>query len=593
MVESMPNPTDNVKKVMPRIWYGRAMELVNDGRLEEAETLLNKAFKAPYNNGVLAYVQFWKGELSMRKNLYDDAIVYFTDYLKAPISNEEVNSTNAKYNLGYCHLKKENYKQALGFFEQVTKNANASSTAIDQDAFLRTADCYYMQKDYSRALNMYTNIVNQKMVGNDYAYYQKAIITGINNSKEKINQLKEMPQIHPGSVLIPDAYMEIANTYLGQDKFNDAIPFLKNIIAYKATTSMHPQAIYKLGIAFYNLNNNNEALGQYKTLVQQYPNSPEADDALENIKAIYVEMGKPDEYVAFLKQNGKQVSYSEEDSLTYAAAELQWNNGNKDAALDGYLKYLQRFPEGKFSLTAAYQSAEMYYAKKDYTNALTYYNKVVAKAPNKYAEKSLLILARTYFFEQKDYGNAESAFGQLKQLAGNQENKLEAMRGLLRCQYNLKKWTEATANAQDLLKEKAASTDDKVLGNMVLAKNAQLSGDCNGASNAYKNILKLNKAGFAAEARYEIANCLFSQSKFADAEKAAFEVINKSGSYDFWVTKAYILLGEVYWKQKDYFNAKATLQSVYDNSTNAELKAEAKQKLDALTAEEKAGSKLG
>lgn len=81
-------------------------------------------------------------------------------------------------------------------------------------------------------------------------------------------------------------------------------------------------------------------------------------------------------------------------------------------------------------------------------------------------------------------------------------------------------------------------------------------------------------------------------NRLADAEKAAFEVINKSGSYDWWVTKAYILLGDVYFRQKDYFNAKATFQSVVDNSLNAELKAEAQTKLNKVTEEESRNSKL-
>ena len=69
-------------------------------------------------------------------------------------------------------------------------------------------------------------------------------------------------------------------------------------------------------------------------------------------------------------------------------------------------------------------------------------------------------------------------------------------------------------------------------------------------------------------------------------------MINKSGSYDWWVTKAYILLGDVYFRQKDYFNAKATFQSVVDNSLNAELKAEAQTKLDKVIEEESRNSKV-
>ena len=104
--------------------------------------------------------------------------------------------------------------------------------------------------------------------------------------------------------------------------------------------------------------------------------------------------------------------------------------------------------------------------------------------------------------------------------------------------------------------------------------------------------MSLNKAALAAEARYEIANSWFALNKLTDAEKSAFEVINKSGSYDFWVTKSYILLGDVYFRQKDYFNAKATYESVAKNSVIPELKNEAQQKLDKAIEEEKTTSKV-
>jgi TolA-binding protein len=53
------------------------------------------------------------------------------------------------------------------------------------------------------------------------------------------------------------------------------------------------------------------------------------------------------------------------------------------------------------------------------------------------------------------------------------------------------------------------------------------------------------------------------------------------------------LLGDIYFKQKDYFNAKATFQSVVDNSLNAELKSEAQAKLTKVAEEEKTSSKVG
>jgi lipopolysaccharide biosynthesis regulator YciM len=77
------------------------------------------------------------------------------------------------------------------------------------------------------------------------------------------------------------------------------------------------------------------------------------------------------------------------------------------------------------------------------------------------------------------------------------------------------------------------------------------------------------------------------------AEKAAMAVIKETGSYDFWVTRSYILLGDIFMQQKDYFNAKATYESVAKNSSIAELKTEAQQKFERAVAEDKQNSKIG
>ena len=51
-------------------------------------------------------------------------------------------------------------------------------------------------------------------------------------------------------------------------------------------------------------------------------------------------------------------------------------------------------------------------------------------------------------------------------------------------------------------------------------------------------------------------------------------------------------LGDVYLQEKDYFNAKATYQSVATNATIPELKKEAQDKLDIATSQEQQDSKV-
>jgi TolA-binding protein len=593
LLDGMSSPTPNAKRLYPRILYGRATELINDGRLAEAETLIDKALKDPNNGPVLGFLNFWKGELSYRNNKLDDAIKYYNAYVSAgsPTSGE-ANASNVRYNLGYCYLRKENYPAARGFFEPLSRTAALNSDELTQDAYIRTGDCYFMERNYSKAKAIYDNVIKFSWPTEDYATFQVAMITGIRNSKEKIALLNTMNRKFPSSSLVTDANMEAANTLIADEKFSEAIPYLNNVIKGSGNASLKPQAYLKLAIANYNLNNNPEAIRQYKALITQYPNSPEADDAIDNVKSLYIESGKPDEYAAFMRQAGRPISTNTEDSLTYSAAENQYAAGNMAAALTSFNSYLQKFPGGAYAIDANYYKGEIYSVKKDWSNALTGYETVAANAPNKYAEKAVLAAARINFFELKNYTKAETYYEQLNQITFSQENKLEAMRGLLRCQYQLQQWSAAAATGKDLVNAKGSSTDDKSLSNMSIAKSYQVDGKHDLAIANFKSVVQLNKAALAAEARYEIANSWFALNKLSEAEKAAMETINKSGSYDYWVTKSYLLLGDIYYTQKDYFNAKATFQSIVDNSINPELKTEAQAKLTRVMDEESKSSKV-
>jgi TolA-binding protein len=593
LIDSVGAKSPNAKKLYPRILYGRATELINDGMLLSANDLLDKALKDPNNQAELPFINFWKGEASFRLNKIDDAIHYYFEYLKSNVSNGEANPTNAKYNLGYCFLKRENYKQAQGFFEQVEKNPKINSEPLEQDAFVRDADCYFMSRDFKTALAMYNKVIDYSWPGSDYATFQKAMIAGVNSGPDKINLLNGLIRKFPSSGLIPDANMEIANTYLSNEQYREALPFLKNVISAPESDALKPRAYLRSGIAYYNLDNNKEALNQYNSLLKQYPSSPEAQEALENAKTIYVEEGRTSEYVNYAKSMGMDVSPNQEDQLAYQEAEVQFNNGNFPSAAQHFEDYLSKFPNGKFSIEANYYKSEIYFNQKDWAKAAPGYEAVGDRVPNKFGEKSLLQAARINFFNLKDYAKAEKYFAKLKDFASAQEDKMEAMRGLLRSQFELQEWKDAVANAKDLLNEKGMSTDDKILANLAIAKSYQSANQCEGAMPYFRTVAGLSKAAYGAEARYEIASCLFAQNQLKDAEKASFEVINKSGSYEEWVTKAYLLLGDIYFKEKDFFNARATYQSVVENTKMDDLRAMAKQKLEQVDAEEKKTSKIG
>jgi TolA-binding protein len=589
LLEGLQQPSEAARQLYPRVAYGRAMELVNDERLDDAGRLLDKVLADPNNAPVLSQAQFWKGEIAYRQNKLDDAIRHFHSYLGgSAVTAGEINAPHARYNLGYAYLRKENYKVAEGFFTQVASTAKLNSPPVEQDAWLRAADCHFMTRDFSKANVMYAKAIDYSWPSADYALYQQAMIAGIAKPSEKIRILNSFERKYPGSELVPAVNMEIASTYLADEKYKEAIPYLQLVVKNTNNAgNLKPRAYLRLGIAQYNLNNNKAALDNYRTLVNDYPDAPETDEALESARAIFVEEGRTADYAEFLRAAGRTVTRNQEDSLSWSAVESRYAAGDMNASLSSINDYLKRFPDGEFHGDALFMRSEIYQSRKDWKNALEGYAALADKGQGKYLEKASHQAARISYFELKDYTSAEKYFTMSKSVTGNREQRLDAMRGLLRSQYQLKKWKEAESNAEELLREKSISTDDKVLASMVRGMSAQSSGKYSEAIQHYRSVLSLNNAAYAAEARYSIAFCYFSLNDLKNAERAAFETINKSGSYDYWITKAYILLGDVFWKQKDYFNAKATLQSVVENSRITELKEEAQVKLELVTEEEK------
>ena len=593
LYESFGTPTPSMRKVYPKILYGRAVEFINDQQLTKADELLNQVLADANVGSITPYANFWKGEIAYRNNKYDEAIRYLSLYVQSNAPTQgEANPTAAKYNLGYSLLKKENYSKALAFFEQITKIVSVTSPAIEQDAYLRSADCYFMLKEYAKANALYDNVINNALAQGDYALFQKAMIAGVKNSSERIKILNTLTRQYPTSYLVPDVNMEIANTYMEDEKFRDAIPYLDKILVDANAVNLYPKAYLKLGLCYYNIDKNKEALNNYQSLIRNYPQSTEADDALDNIKNIYIEEGRPNEYVELMRKNGKNISVTEADSLTYTAALLKYNSNDCVNAINRFTNYLNQFPTGSYALEANFFISECFLNNKDWSNALVGYTYVNNKGYSRYFEKATAEAAQINYFELKNYVEAKRFFQSLNTGATTQENKLAALRGLVRCNYLLKDYAQANEGAKELLTKKGISTDDKSIAYLVLGKSQQINNDCAAAIASFKSCATINKTAWGAEARYEIANCQFTQNNLTAAEKAALAAIKETGSYDLWVTKSYILLGDVFLQKKDYFNAKATYESVAKNAAIVELKNEAQQKLDKAIAEEKINSKI-
>lgn len=578
-------PSLELLKIYPAILYGLSCNYINDGEVEKAYALLNQLKNAPYNGNFLSAAHFWLGEISYKMGKITDAIGYLQKFMLDPVENGEVKTANARYILGYCYLKSGEYQKALIQFKEISNLTGITSLDIyQQDAYVRIGDCQMMLKKINDALVTYQHIIDLSWSYADYAFLQKSILLGgMGKVSEKIKMLTNYENSFPNSVYVNDARMELADTYISQEKFQDAIAPLSKISLDRSASKFYPQAYYKLGIVYFNLDKNQMALQTFKDLYSNYPNSTESENAIEYIRNIFIEDQTPELYVQFMNEYGHPLTVNEQDSLIFRAAVLKYEQKKYTESAVGLVSYLQKFPNGKYSLEATHLVAEIAYSKQAYDTALVYFSIIADKAPNIYAERAALIAARLNYFNFQNYQLAEKYFSILLNIATQKENTTEANKGLLRCQFKGEKWEEASKIAQEILADKNSATDDIEMANMTIYHQKLIAGDTITALQIINKVIKTGSSIITAEAHYQLANLFIVQNKLNLAEKTAFDIIKKQASYEYWVTKTYILLGDIYVAQKDTFNAIATYKSVADNASIEPLKIVAAQKLKELT----------
>lgn len=593
MLDSTPQPSEQVRKLIPILLYGRAVELIHDNKDQEALPLLDSALLDIHNRAIRPLLHFWKGELSFRMSNYEVAGENLLAYiaLGAPASGE-ASELHARYNLGYAYLRMTQYKMAATYFEWVSGTETLSASTVKQDALLRLADCQYMLRNYIAASHSYEKLIQMGWTGSDYATFQLASIAGIRNPTEKISMLKTLERKYPGSSLVTTSWMEIADTYMAEEKYIEAIPYLDKIIGQNQAMSMLPTAYFKSGISYYNLGDNEKSLKYFQTLMDKFSHSAEAGEAMDNVKTIYLESGRTVEYIQYLKERGITLNANTEDSLHFVAAEQLFQDKQWNEARVSLQNYLEKFPTGAYWLEAHFMLADRAVAEKKWTKAIPHYEAILSRVPNRYAESSSLALANIYFFELNNYDSAAAKYSQVLQWNPHSEKRLESLRGTLRANYLLQKWETAVQAGELLLAEKKNSPEDKSLTALSTAKLLFLQGKETEAQFQCKQVMEQNKAALAAEARYEIAASLFRQKQWKAAERAAFETISRSGSYEHWVAKSYLLLGDLFFEQKDLFNAKATYRSVIENATQDVWKNEARSKLDLVNRAELSTGKI-
>lgn len=589
--------------IYQQVGLGRALQLMQNNQYAAADSVLSLTLQQPINPTYEAIAYFWKGDIAYREKHYPQSIQYSKTFLEKVKGSEEAarkispqaTLQNANLNIGYAALETENFGNAREAFASAQQGkGNGYNDQTSSDAVVREADAMFMQKDFDKAAQLYDKAISANTGNPDYARYQKSLILGLQDKQaEKIALLNTIVSKVPASEYKHDAQYELAVSYLESERNNEAISLLKALADNKSIAeNLRARSLAKLAYAYQESGKTNEAIDAYKKYIAEYPSASDRSAATDALRNLYIASGQPEQYAAFLKENNMPAQGDAGIEQTYyAAAETEYGNNNWAKAAEGFTKYLNQFPNGSNANKAHYYRGESYFQQKDPGKALTDYDAVVQGGWSDFTDDAAARAAEIAM-QSKDYTAAKKYYTTLRSAAMDNTNLQKAYSGLLKSSFESQAYTEADAYADTLLSLPDINIAAQNEAQLYKAKALQRNNRLDEAKAMYQVIDKKNIGVASAEARYRIAEILLAQKQLKEAETQASYAAQASGGSDYWVVKSYLLIADILTEQKDYFNAKATLQSIISNNSSKEVKEEATKKLENVKKLEKSKSKL-
>lgn len=553
------------KTTYQKVAFYRGVELFLDGDYAGANENFTKSLGSAEDALFKAKANYWNAESVYMLNRFEEALAGYTDFKQNSSARLTEEYKDVDYNLAYTHFKLRDYGNAIGYF-----NSFSTSGTVDQDklndSYLRLGDSYFVSSKYWPAIETYNKALALSGPEKDYAAFQKALSYGfIGKSDSKIEELDKFVSRYPKSTLKDDALFELGNSYITAGQENKGLITYDRLIEGYSGSSLVPQAIMRQGLVHYNSNRNEKALAKFKTVVRDFPNTQEAIQAVATAKLVYVDLGRVNEYAAWVRDlDFVEVTDTELDNANFESADKQNMEGNTNAAIKGYESYIKQFPNGLHAVKANFTLAQLYFGKDQKEKALPNYKYVADLGASEYAEQALTRVCEIYI-GNKDYNTALPYLVRLEDQADIQQNRTFAQSNLMKGYYGQRNYGQTIAYAEKVLATPTIDNRIKSDAQIMIARSAIQTNDENRAASAYAEVLKIATGETAAEALYYDA---YFKNKAGqnEASNASVQKLAKDySSYKEWGGKGLVLMAKNFYALDDAYQATYILESVIAN----------------------------
>ena len=571
-LDSIAQPTPKMKQTKQYQRYQLGADCFLQGKMQQSAEWMTEVINHTDESATYTTEAYYvRAEAYYRLRNYMASEADLKKFFARPDARQSANYVIARYLQGYCAFSQGRYDDARNAFSTYIDGAMATEPTY-ADALNRIGDCYFNARQFSQAITYYGQVSRLQTSGADYALFQRGYALGLQHKyNEKIETLRELVKRYPKSDYADDGVYETARAQLLQGDERGAIATYEQMLSTYPHSVLARKASLERAMLFRNLHQTDEAIAAYRRTIEKYPATEEAYTALDALQALYVEAGRVNEYVAYTKDLAKMNMNvtTQEDSLLYASAEMQYMQAEYTKATVSLTNYLTQYcAGGRYCTTARYYLADAYYRLGKTSEALDHYAVLAEMASNPYQEEAATRVAEICY-DKADYACALEAFYRMHALASRRENTNVARLGILRCSQALGRHQAAIDIAGQILNDTPVSEETKTEALYCRAKAYIGMGQWSQAQPDLKTLAADVRTAQGAEAKYLLAQSYFEANRLDDAEAEVMSFTKMNTQQQYWLARALILLSDINRERNEYFQARQYLLVLQQNYTQS------------------------
>jgi tetratricopeptide (TPR) repeat protein len=585
-IDALENKSPTVWQAYQQATFHYGVDFFNDRKFTEAIAYFNKSLEHPIVDSYTLKSNLWLAEAYAIGRRYKTALPFYDAAIEVGRQADEEDYWRVVYGRGYAYYNTANYPRALQDFKFYVGNVDKDVNTYG-DALVRLADCYYVAKDYRAAIQHFTEAIRGLVTEKDYAYYQAGVIYGILEDYRKAGDyLDRVINVYATSAYYDDALFEKGLLQLKQEQFKNAIATFDKLSKEKPRSPYNAFALERSAVASFNLGDYPKTVTLYQQFIDSYPNNPGISDALIGLQESMRLAGRESEFDQILRDfRTKNPDISGLEKVEFESLKGLYNNQNYDRAAIGFARFMATYPEDINATEVKYLLAESLYRLDKPDSALTLYYELYKDSGEIRAHRIAERIADIEF-SINNLSVANKYYSELVKVAVSNNQKLRAWLGLMNGNYQLGIF-DSTLIYAELLLENGGNRNDFIVAATLKKGLAMLSlGQFDNAMLMFERTTELAKDKNGAEAQYNIGLILNQLGDYTNSNEALYDIPEQYGMYTEWLDKGFLLVAENFIAMKEYFQAKATLQSIIDNSSNTQTVESATDRYEWVSNEE-------